>query len=51
MLFEMIRLIFCITGMPGSGKSLVADAAKQLGFRVVSMGDVIREEAERRGVP
>ncbi|HPC28106.1 MAG TPA: AAA family ATPase, partial [Candidatus Methanomethylicus sp.] len=47
----MIRLIFCITGMPGSGKSLVADAAKQLGLRVVSMGDVIREEAERRGVP
>jgi len=51
MLFEMIRLIFCITGMPGSGKSLVADAAKQLGFRVVSMGDVIREEAGRRCVP
>jgi len=43
-------LLFCITGMPGSGKSLVADAARQLGFRVISMGDVIRDEAERRGI-
>jgi len=49
-LFEMSRVIFCITGMPGSGKSLVADATKPLGFRVISMGDVIREEAERRGI-
>jgi len=49
-LFERKMLIFCITGMPGSGKSLVADAARQLGFRVISMGDVIRYEAERRGI-
>lgn len=43
-------MIFCITGMPGSGKSVVSDAAKSVGINVVSMGDVIREEAEGRGI-
>jgi dephospho-CoA kinase len=43
-------LILCITGMPGSGKSIVSDTAKSLGFRIVSMGDVIRKEAEARGM-
>lgn len=43
-------LIFCITGMPGSGKSLVAEGARSIGFKVISMGDMIREEAERRGI-
>jgi len=43
-------LIFCITGMPGSGKSVVSEAAKSVGIKVVSMGDVIREEAEGRGI-
>lgn len=41
-------MIFCITGMPGSGKSLVAEGARSIGFKVISMGDVIREEAEKR---
>lgn len=38
-------------GMPGSGKSAAADVARELKIPVVVMGDVIREEAARRGLP
>src|SRR5918999_2756194 len=43
------RLIVCLTGMPGAGKSTVASFLKVKGFAVVTMGDVIREEAKRQG--
>ncbi|MDI9644745.1 MAG: AAA family ATPase [Candidatus Verstraetearchaeota archaeon] len=43
-------MIYCITGMPGSGKSLVSEAAKSMGLTVLSMGDVIRDEAKSRGI-
>lgn len=38
-----------ISGMPGSGKSLVSEIAVEKGARIVSMGDIIREEAKKRG--
>jgi dephospho-CoA kinase len=38
-------------GMPGSGKSVAADVAREMNIPVVVMGDVIREEAARRGLP
>ena len=38
-----------ISGMPGSGKSIVSDMACKKGAIIVSMGDIIREEAEKRG--
>ena len=38
-----------ISGMPGSGKSLVSDIATEMGAIIVSMGDIIREEAQKRG--
>jgi dephospho-CoA kinase len=44
------RLIVCITGMPGAGKSSVASFLKEKGFAIVTMGDVIREEAKRQGL-
>jgi dephospho-CoA kinase len=44
------RLIICLTGMPGAGKSSVASFLKQKGFDVVTMGDVVREEAKRQGL-
>lgn len=44
-------MLFCITGMPGSGKSIISETARSLGFTVVVMGDVIREEAEDKGIP
>jgi dephospho-CoA kinase len=40
-----------VTGMPGSGKGLVAGVARNLGFTVIRMGDVIRKEADKREAP
>ena len=37
-----------VTGMPGSGKSVVARIAKNLGINVIRMGDVIRDEAMKK---
>jgi dephospho-CoA kinase len=39
-----------VTGMPGAGKSEVAEAFKNAGIRVIIMGDVIRDEARSRGL-
>jgi dephospho-CoA kinase len=36
--------------MPGSGKSTVASIAAAMGFRVFSMGDIVRQLAQERGV-
>lgn len=44
------KLVVGLVGMPGSGKSLVVDAAQQEGYAVVVMGDVIREETQKRGL-
>src|SRR5919201_5329850 len=44
------RLIVCLTGMPGAGKSSVASFLKEKGFVVVTMGDAVREEAKRQGL-
>ncbi|AMD17567.1 hypothetical protein TL18_05740 [Methanobrevibacter sp. YE315] len=41
--------VFGITGMPGSGKSVVSDIACEKGAIIVSMGDIVREEAKKRG--
>ncbi len=37
--------------MPGSGKSVASNVARTIGFEVVVMGDVIRAEAARLGLP
>ncbi len=44
------KLVVGLTGMPGSGKSLVVQSMKEQGFSVVTMGDVIREETAKRGL-
>jgi len=36
--------------MPGAGKSSVACFLNEKGFKVVTMGDVIREEAKKQGL-
>ena len=43
---ESKRLIICITGMPGAGKSTVATLLRNYGFSVITMGDAVREEAK-----
>jgi dephospho-CoA kinase len=44
------KLVVGLAGMPGSGKSLVVETARELGYAVVVMGDVIREETAKRGL-
>ncbi len=39
-----------VTGMPGAGKSGVAQAFHDAGIPVIVMGDVIRDETRRRGL-
>lgn len=47
----MDRIVIAVTGMPGSGKSLIAHTiAKALDAPVYSMGDVVRREVARRGL-
>ena len=38
-----------ISGMPGSGKSFISEIATEKGAIIVSMGDIVREEAKKRG--
>ncbi|MEM4482845.1 MAG: AAA family ATPase [Candidatus Methanomethylicia archaeon] len=40
----------CLTGMPGAGKTIVSEIAKKMGIPTISMGDIIREEAEIRSI-
>lgn len=44
------KKVIAISGMPGAGKGVASEAAKQLGFDVLLLGDVIREETQRRGL-
>lgn len=40
--------VYGITGLPGSGKSIISRLAKNEGVHIISMGDVVRKEAERQ---
>ncbi len=44
------KLVVGLAGMPGAGKSLVVETAWKMGYGVVVMGDVVREETKRRGL-
>lgn len=46
----MPRLIVCLTGMPGAGKSTIARGLAEAGYPTVNMGDAVRAEASRRGL-
>jgi dephospho-CoA kinase len=43
-----IKLVIGVVGMPGSGKGVLGDVARELGFSVVIMGDTVREEVAKR---
>jgi dephospho-CoA kinase len=45
------KLVIGVTGMAGSGKSLVINVAQKIGYDVVTMGDEVREEARKRTLP
>ena len=44
------KIVVGLAGMPGSGKSLVVETARELGYSIVVMGDVIREETLKQGL-
>jgi dephospho-CoA kinase len=44
------KLVVGLGGMPGSGKSLVVETAREMGYRIVAMGDVVREQTRLRGL-
>lgn len=43
--------VYGITGLPGSGKSIISRLARNQGVHIVSMGDVVRKEAEKQKCP
>ena len=42
--------VIAFVGLPLSGKSTAAKVAEEMGIPVVCMGDIVREEAKRRGL-
>jgi dephospho-CoA kinase len=43
------KLVVGLAGMPGSGKSMAVDTAQEMGYDIVVMGNVVREETLKRG--
>ncbi len=43
--------VICVTGMPAAGKEEFQTVAAEEGYAIVRMGDVVRDEARRRGLP
>lgn len=41
------KILICTCGMPGSGKSIIAEVASNMGLPVLIMGDYVRREAKR----
>ena len=47
---NMSKLIICVTGMPGAGKTTIAEGLKLRGFDKITMGDAVRAEATKRKI-
>ncbi len=49
---KLQKLVICLVGLPGAGKSTIAKIIKKnFSASVFETGDVIREEIKRRGLP
>ncbi len=44
------KLVIGTVGMPGAGKSIALNTARQQGYDVIIMGNTIREEAAKQGI-
>jgi len=42
--------VICVTGMAGCGKEEFVKVAEERGLPIIRMGDIVREEAKRRGL-
>ena len=47
---NLSKLIVCLTGMPGAGKSTIANGLKEKGFKIINMGNAVRAEAKKRNL-
>lgn len=43
--------MLCVVGMPGCGKSVFFNVAQEYHYTIVSMGDAVRAETKKRGLP
>ena len=43
----MSKLVVCLTGMPGAGKSTIVSKLKEDGYETFSLGDGVRAEAKK----
>ena len=43
----MSKLVVCLTGMPGAGKSTIVSKLKDQGYETFSLGDGVRAEAKK----
>ena len=48
---SIIQVMLCVVGMPGCGKSIFLNAAQEFHHTIVSMGDAVRAETKKRGLP
>jgi len=46
----LMKLIVCLTGMPGAGKSTIAEGLQSKGYEIINMGNTVREEAKKRNL-
>lgn len=44
-------MIYGVTGMPLAGKTTVAELIEEKGYELLDMGDVVRQEMEKRDIP
>ncbi len=47
---RLVKLIVCLTGMPGAGKSTIAAGLASRGHTIINMGDAVRAEARRQNL-
>ena len=45
-----LKVIVCVTGMPGAGKSTVSKTLGNIGFMIINMGNIVRDEAYKRNL-
>ena len=44
------KLLVCLTGMPGAGKSTIAEGLKSKGYAIINLGNTVRNEAKKRNL-
>ena len=44
------KLVVCLTGMPGAGKSTIVSQLKEQGYQTFILGDGVRDEAKRQNL-